>query len=170
MMPIAIGREGGAMATATATVRELELPDQTESAQAASAVQELTTFLRAHPTPTARVQLVADEADGETHVVVPAVAFRFFVDILAELANGNAVTVAPVHAELTTQQAADLLNVSRPYLIKLLEERRIPYRRVGNRRKVMLVDLLSYKRQDDAHREEILDELTQEAERLGLDY
>ena len=158
------------MTTTSTGVRELELPDQSEAEQAADAVAKLTTFLRAHPTPTARVQLVTDDPDGETQVVVPAVAFRFFVDILAELANGNAVTVAPVHAELTTQQAADLLNVSRPYLIKLLEERRIPYRRVGNRRKVMLVDLLSYKRQDDAHREQILDELTQEAERLGLDY
>ena len=125
------------MATASAAVRELELPNQIDAEQAADAVAELTAFLRAHPTPTARVQLVADEADGHTQVVVPAVAFRFFVDILAELANGNAVTVAPVHAELTTQQAADLLNVSRPYLVKLLEERRIPYRRVGNRRKVM---------------------------------
>lgn len=158
------------MATATATVRELELPDQTEAAQAASAVVELTAFLRAHPTPTARVQLVADDSDGKTQVVVPTVAFRFFVDILTELANGNAVTVAHVHAELTTQQAADLLNVSRPYLVKLLEGGRIPYRRVGNRRKVMLVDLLDYKRKDDIHREAVLDELTREAERLGLDY
>ena len=156
--------------TAGTPVRELELPNQIDTEQAATAVAELTAFLRAHPTPTARVQLVVDESQGHTQVVVPAVAFRFFVDILAELANGNAVTVAPVHAELTTQQAAGLLNVSRPYLIKLLEERRIPYRRVGNRRKVMLVDLLAYKRHDDAHREAILDELTHEAERLGLDY
>lgn len=158
------------MATTSTGVRELELPDQSAAEQAADAVAELTAFLRAHPTPTARVQLVAESADGETQVVVPAVAFRFFVDILAELANGNAVTVAPVHAELTTQQAADLLNVSRPYLIKLLEDGRIPHRRVGNRRKVMLTDLLDYKRQDDTRREEILDELTREAERLGLEY
>ena len=162
--------ERGAMATASPTFRELELPNQIDAEQAANAVAELTEFLRAHPTLTARVQLVADKADGQTQVVVPAVAFHFFIDILAELANGNAVTVAPVHAELTTQQAADLLNVSRPYLVKLLEDRRIPYRRVGNRRKVMLVDLLKYKRHDDAHREEILDELTREAERVGLDY
>ena len=158
------------MAKSIAVVRELELPDEAATDQAANAVAELTEFLRAHPTPTARVQLVADDPSGQTQVIVPAVAFRFFVDILAELANGNAVTVAPVHAELTTQQAADLLNVSRPCLIGLLEDGRIPHRRVGNRRKILLADLLAHKRRDDEARERILDELTREAETLGLGY
>jgi excisionase family DNA binding protein len=157
------------MPRVTAAVRELEVPDQTTAEQAASAVADLTNFLRAHPTPTARVQLCADDADGETQVVIPSVAFHFFVDVLAEMANGNAVTVAPVHAELTTQQAADILNVSRPYLIKLLDDDRIPHRRVGNRRKVLLVDLLNYKRADDRRRLEVLDDLTRETAELGLD-
>ncbi len=154
-----------------AAIRDLELPDEQAAEQAADAVEQLTTFLRAHPTPTTHVQLVSeDTTEAPTSIVVPAVAFRFFVEVLAELANGNAVTVAPVHAELTSQQAADLLNVSRPYLIKLLDEGQIPYRRVGNRRKIRLTDLLEYKKRDEAHRREIADRLTREAESIGLEY
>jgi len=156
------------MSRVTAVLRELELPDETAADQAARAVADLNAFLRAHPTPAARVRLCTDDGDTETQVVIPAVACRFFVDVLAELANGNAVTVAPVHAELTTQQAADLMNVSRPYLIKLLDEGKLPFRRVGNRRKVQLVDVVDYKRRDDAQRQAVLDELTREAEDLGL--
>lgn len=155
---------------AQGSVRELELLDEHGAAQAADAVEQLTEFLWAHPTPTTHVHLVSEDPDGATQIVVPSVAFRFFVDVLAELANGNAVTVAPVHAELTTQQAADILNVSRPYLVKLLDERAIPYRRVGNRRKVLLVDLVEYKRRDEAMRREIADELTREAQEIGLGY
>lgn len=156
------------MPRATAALRELQLPDKTAADQAAQAVAELNEFLRSHPTPTGRVRLCTEGDGAETQIVVPVVALRFFVDVLAELANGNAVTVAPVHAELTTQQAADLLNVSRPYLIKLLDEERIPFRRVGNRRKIQLVDVLDYKHRDDARRQEVLDEMTREAEDLGL--
>jgi excisionase family DNA binding protein len=156
------------MSRVTAALREIELPDQAAADQAAQAVAELSAFLRAHPTPTGRVRLCTEDDGSQTQVVIPAVAFRFFVDVLAELANGHAVTVAPVHAELTTQQAADVLNVSRPYLVKLLDEEHIPYRRVGNRRKVQLVDVLAYKRRDDARRQAVLDELTREAEELGL--
>jgi len=154
-----------------AAIRDLELPDERAAEQAADAVEQLTAFLRAHPTPTTHVQLVSDNAGEEpTSITVPAVAFRFFIDVLAELANGNAVTVAPVHAELTSQQAADLLNVSRPYLIKLLDKEQIPFRRVGNRRKILLTHLLEYKRRDEAHRRDVATKLTEEAELIGLEY
>ena len=86
------------------------------------------------------------------------------------MAKGNSVSVAAVQTELTTQQAADMLNVSRPYLVRLIELRKIPSRRVGNRRRVLLADVLAYKGVDDAHRQEIADELAAEAQRLGLDY
>lgn len=110
------------------------------------------------------------QADKEAQVIVPVEAFELFVRLLSELANGNAVTIVPVHAELTTQQAADMLNVSRPHLVKLLREGKIPHRTVGTRRRVRFRDLMEYKRLDDAERKRVADELAAEAQRLGLDY
>jgi excisionase family DNA binding protein len=101
-------------------------------------------------------------------VNVPATAFKLFIDVLDELAKGNAVTVAPVHTELTTQQAAELLNVSRPYLIRLLEANQIPYRKVGSHRRIRLVDVLEYQKLDEAKRRDAQRELTRQAEELGL--
>ena len=106
----------------------------------------------------------------EESVTVPREAFELFLEILGQIANGNAVTLIPVHAELTTQQASEILNVSRPYLIGLLEEGKIPYRMVGTHRRIRMEHLMAYRDQDDALRKGYLDELTQEAEKLGLGY
>lgn len=149
---------------------QLTLPDEATAHQAAEAVDILERFLRQHPdVPSAAVSLAADD-DSDTTLQIPGQVLRLLVDLLAQIANGNAVTIAPVHAELTTQQAADILNVSRPYLVKLIEERKIPYRRVGNRRRVLLTDLLAYKRINDVDRRALADELTADAQRLGLKY
>lgn len=148
---------------------KLNVPDEAAVAQAAEAVTALDKFLRDSPDLVgATVRLRAD--DNNATIEVPGEALRLLVDVLAQIANGNAVTVAPVHAELTTQQAADLLNVSRPYLVKLLEDEKIPHRRVGNRRRVLLADLLAYKRLDDVDRHAVASKLTAEAQRLGLEY
>ncbi len=114
-----------------------------------------------------RIQVLDDGEEAET-VSVPASALRLFLHLLTEMAQGNAVTLIPTHAELTTQQAADLLNVSRPYVVKLLDEGRIPSRTVGKYRRVRFDDLMAFKRKDDDARAKVLDQLTTDAQELGM--
>lgn len=159
---------GGEVSAPGRRLARSHVHDPSDARLVAQARDGLAEFLGAHPTPTTRIRLSADGSESETQIVVPSFVLSFLTDLLAQVANGNTVAVTPVHAELTTQQAADLLNVSRPYLIKLLEDRQIPYRLVGNRRKVLLTDLLMYKRKDDEYRRGIADELAREAQHLGL--
>jgi len=116
-----------------------------------------------------RIRLVDDGDDAET-LSVPASAVRLFLHLLTEMSQGNAVTLIPTHAELTTQQAADLLNVSRPYMAKLLDEGKIPGRTVGKYRRVRFDDLMAFKQKDDDARSKVLDQLSAEAQELGMGY
>ena len=105
--------------------------------------------------------------DGET-VVLPDSAFQLLRTVVHHLANDEAVSVIPVNRELTTQQAADLLNVSRPYIIQLLDREEIPYHWTGTHRRIRLDHLLDYKRRRDAERREGLRQLTRRSQRLSL--
>ena len=91
-----------------------------------------------------------------------------FAFILAQLAEGGGVAVVSSEAELSTQQAADLLNVSRPYLINLLDAGTIPHRKVGRHRRIRVQDLLDYKRRDDRERRAAADDLGALTQELGL--
>lgn len=115
---------------------------------------------------------VCIRADGrkEQTVAIPLAAFHLLTNILTEMAKGNAVTLLPVHAELTTQQAADLLNVSRPYLIELLEKRVFPFRKVGTHRRILFQDVMAYKRKTDQERLKALEELSALDQELGFGY
>jgi len=113
----------------------------------------------------------APQGDGaEPPVELPASAVRLLVQLLTDMAAGHAVMLIPVHAELTTQQAADLLGVSRPFIIKQIEENKLPHRRIGTHRRVMFKDLMDYKHRMDADRRKALDELSSEAQKLNLGY
>jgi len=110
------------------------------------------------------------QGDKETELSLPAPAVRMLVKLLTEMAEGNAVTVVPINAELTTQQAADLLGVSRPFLIKELDSGAISYRKVGTHRRIALADVLEYKKSTERKRLETLNELTAQAQELDMGY
>lgn len=108
--------------------------------------------------------------DGEEDITVPMSAMRMLVALLMHMAEGEAVTLIPQHAELTTQQAADFLNVSRPFFVKLLEESRLAFHKVGSHRRVYFSDLVTYKQQSMGERSKAMDELAKQAQELNMGY
>ncbi|MGL5363522.1 MAG: helix-turn-helix domain-containing protein [Bosea sp. (in: a-proteobacteria)] len=114
-----------------------------------------------------RVQLM--DMQDSMPIPLPASAVRFFMEILHNMAEGRAFTLMPMHAELTTQQAADFLNVSRPHVVKLLEGDDIPYRKVGTHRRIRFADLDAYKRKSDVERRKMLDDMVKLTQELGLE-
>lgn len=141
-------------------------PGAIDSEQAARAVQRIKAYLQRHPDEQdIRVQA---EVDGEEALVLPREAVSLFAYVLSQAAAGHGVSVMPSHAELTTQQAADLLNVSRPYLIGLLEAGAIPFRLVGRHRRIRWDDLMTYKRTTEAQSRAAADELAELGQELGI--
>lgn len=116
------------------------------------------------------VQLRAVEDGTEAIVNLPKAALDLLVDMLSQLASGHAVTIVPVHAELTTQRAADMLNVSRPFLISLLESGKIGFHRVGNHRRIRFQDLMEYRRTQLQESKAAMADLAADAQRLRLGY
>ena len=117
-----------------------------------------------------RVTMHVQVGDSEEEVTLPPSLAKGIAAALAEVADGRAVHLAPVEEELTTQEAADLLNVSRPFLIKLLDEGSIPHRKVGTHRRVQRADVLVYRDAMYQASEVALQELADQAQELGLGY
>ncbi len=142
-------------------------PTQEESAVAKEASRQLSRLLGA-----AGEFRVHSQAAGKRveSVALPMPAVRLLAEILTQMAQGNAITLIPIHAELTTQQAADLLNVSRPFLIKLLEQHKLPFRKVGKHRRVRFSDMLSFKQRSDEQRRATLEQLAAEGQELNMGY
>jgi len=152
-----------------ADIQKAVPPTAADAQLALESSRRLTQFLAARPKKALRVR-IEPENEPEESISIPVTAFRLLNSILTEMAKGNAVTLIPVHAELTTQQAADILNVSRPFLIEQLEKGVIPYRKVGTHRRVMFKDLMKYKQTMDHNRLKALEELSVIDQELGLGY
>ena len=108
--------------------------------------------------------------DDNTEVTLPKAATRLLHYLLTQMSLGNAVTLIPIHAELTTQEAADYLNVSRPHLIKLLTTKRIPFHMAGTHRRIKFSDLEAYRKNAEKERETAMEELAKQAQELGMGY
>jgi excisionase family DNA binding protein len=141
-------------------------PSAVDVAIARSAGRVLSNFQRGERPVLLRVQ----EQGREEPIELPAGAVTMLMEILEAMAAGRGMVLMPQNAELTTVQAADLLNVSRPFLIKLLEERKLPYRKVGKHRRVLMEDVLAYKEKIDREREAVLEALAREGQELGHGY
>lgn len=116
------------------------------------------------------LELVIKDKHSSVVIGLPVSLLKILFSMLTQMSEGNAVTVIPVHAELTTQEAANLLNVSRPFLIGLLEKNKMPYRKVGTRRKILFKDLMSYKDSMYNARMKTLDDLSKDAQDLNMGY
>jgi excisionase family DNA binding protein len=111
---------------------------------------------------------IKDHSGSSKTLALPARLGRFVLETVSEIANGNAVRLLQIRRELTTREAAELLDVSRTHLIGMLEKGVIPYRLVGSHRRIALMDLLAHKEKTDAQRQEALDAIAAEAQELKL--
>jgi len=145
---------------------EVVTPSDSDSALA----KESSRRLAAHLAHANGLRLEVKTGTTSEELVLPPSALRLLLRVLTEMGQGNAVTLTPIRAELTTQQAADLLNVSRPHVVKLLDEGAIPSRKVGSHRRVQLEDLLTYKQDLQARRHAALDELQALSQDLDMGY
>jgi len=145
--------------------KRLVVPTPGDSKLAREALQKLTArHSRAH-----RASLYLSTASGSAErAPVPERALELLTEILRQTAEGNAVAVLPVAQELTTQQAADLMNVSRPFVISLVEKGDLPARKVGSHRRISLAAVLAFKSKADAERDKALDFLAAQSQDLKL--
>ncbi|AMB41609.1 helix-turn-helix domain-containing protein [Paenarthrobacter ureafaciens] len=140
-------------------------PHGSDAELARDALKVLRRAVDSHTDPRQPVEMTV--ADGG-HLEMPGPAAELMIRILGKMAAGQGVTVIPMNAELTTQQAADLLNVSRPYLVRLLESGQIEFRKVGTHRRVMAESLYDYKRRALVAQKDAADELSALGQEMGL--
>lgn len=144
----------------------IELSDEDAALlhQASHLMSEALDRSRAH-----RIALVEEKSRGKevARLEVPPATLKLLAQILALMAKQQTFTLCPERSELTTKQAAEVLGVSRPFFIGLLEQDKLPYRKVGRHRRVFSKDVLAYKKTMQVNRKKALDELVKTSEDIG---
>ena len=144
----------------------IQLPNKQDIEQAKQSSRTLSKYAD-----TERVHLKIKGSSQESdELVLPGHVVQLLLDILSEMAQGNAISVMPIHAELTTQEAANILNVSRPHLVKLVDNGEIPFYKVGTHRRILAQDVLDYKQNIDKQRHDTLDELIALSQEMEMGY
>lgn len=141
-------------------------PGDVDTEVAGRAARRISDYLSSHPGEDLIEAL--GEVGADDALVIPRPTVVMLAQVLSLLESGHGVQIIPKDAELTTQQAADVLNVSRPYIIGLLESGQIPFRKVGRHRRITFEALMEYKRQDDLKRRAAANELADLSQELGL--
>ena len=144
------------------------LPTATEIDSARESSRALSEYLQASAE-TQQIGIV-DGKGAAHHFHVPVSALHLLLDVLNEIGEGNAVSIVSVHAELTAQEAANVLNVSRPFLVQLLERGEIPFHKIGTHRRVRYQDVIAYKERIDVERSKALDALAEQGQALKMGY
>jgi excisionase family DNA binding protein len=140
------------------------------SAQDAAMARMSGQVLSPHVQQKGSLVLTVREAGQDKPLELPAGAVALLMEVLQAIAAGRGVTVIPENAELTSVQAAEVLNVSRPFLIKLLDDNVLPHRKVGKHRRIRMEDVMAYKSKIDRDREAVLDQLAREAQEVAMGY
>ena len=141
-------------------------PSAQDAAMARVSGQVLLPFVQRKGSLTLKVR----EAGKDQLLELPSGAVALLMEILEAMAAGRGLTLIPENAELTSVQAAEVLNVSRPFLVKLLEDNVLPHRKVGKHRRVRMEDVMAYLAKIDRDREAVLDQLAREAQEQQMGY
>jgi len=146
----------------------LESPTRRDQKIARENVKAVEKIVQKHHS--ARKPIEIEITGEKTRIKIPPSAFRFLNTVLQLMAKGKAITIIPSDTEISTQQAAEMLNVSRPHVVKLLEKGELPYHKVGTHRRILLKDLEDYKAKRDKKRRKLLEELAKQAQELDMGY
>lgn len=144
--------------------QEMTLPDEKEKDLASTGSRLFAKYLDEE---NISVRVISEENDEA--ITIPQPTLRLIIDLMTEISKGNAVTLMPIHKELTTQEAANILYCSRPHLIKLLNEGSIAYEKIGTHRRIKFQDLMDYKTKQKQIQREAARKLTALSQELGLD-